>query len=83
MKTVKGDRNTRRKLMHPGRYLVTVDHRTKRSYDSIDDANAEAKRISDAFPLVCVQVLDSENNSLALLERDEADADTVDDAQDT
>lgn len=71
MTTAKEDRNSRRKRMHPGRYLVNVDHRTKRSYDSLDEANAEAKRISDKFPLVCVQVLDSHNNSLSQLERDE------------
>lgn len=48
------------------RFVVSVDHQNKRSYDSREDADAEAKLISAAFPVVSVMVTDTEQKSLSM-----------------
>jgi len=63
------------KRAQTARYVVSVDHQAKSSYDTLAAAKAEAKRISDAFPVLAVEVSDSENDSLKLLQ--EAQAETV------
>ncbi len=46
------------------RFVVSVDHQPKRSYDTREDADAEAKLISTAFPVVSVSVTDTEQENL-------------------
>ena len=49
------------------RYVVYVDHQAKSSYQEKDDADREAARISAAFPVVSVEVVDSEQASIKRL----------------
>ena len=51
-----------RKPPETGRYVLLVDSQAKRSFDSWDDAEAEAKRILDRFPHLHVGVEDREKN---------------------
>ncbi len=45
------------------RYVVTVDHQAKSSFDTCEGAEQEARRISDGFPKVVVKVTDTESDS--------------------
>lgn len=49
------------------RYVLSVDHQAKSSFDSYEAANAEAERISESFPNVVVKVSDIEQNSVTTL----------------
>ena len=45
------------------RFLLRVDAQTKRSFASIDDAMAAAKKIKKAYPVVAVTVIDLADGS--------------------
>jgi hypothetical protein len=51
------------------RFILSVDHQAKRSYDTKQDAEAEAALIAKAFPAVTVVIIDIEEqrNNLARL----------------
>ncbi len=49
------------------RYVVYVDHQPKNNYSTRADADAEAKRILDAYPVLCVEVADAEQDSATVL----------------
>ena len=49
------------------RYVVYVDNQAKSSFDSREGADAEARRILAAFPILTVRVADSENDSATAL----------------
>ncbi len=51
------------RFMETKRFVVSVDHQAKRSYDTREEADAEAKRISTAYPVVAVHVTDIEQDS--------------------
>ncbi|HWG05565.1 MAG TPA: hypothetical protein VG271_11175 [Beijerinckiaceae bacterium] len=52
------------------RYVVSVDLQPKSSFDTREAAEKEAKRISDAFPILTVHVDDMQEDSVKLLERE-------------
>ena len=54
------------------RYVVTVDHQAKSSFDTCEAADQEARRISDGFPKVAVKVIDSETDSTKTFEQAQA-----------
>ena len=73
------DQQSRRQLAkraQTARYVVSVDHQPKSSFDTRDAAEKEARRISEAFPILSVQVTDVENNSVKTLEAKQAMDDT-------
>lgn len=63
------------KRAQTARFVVSLDHQAKRSFDNLKDAQIEAKRIADAFPMLNVEVNDMENGTLkpASDERNNAD----------
>lgn len=52
------------KRAQTARFVVSVDHQAKRSFDNLKDAQIEAKRIANAFPILNVEVDDMENGTL-------------------
>jgi len=58
-----------RKPPETGRYVLLVDSQAKRSFDSWDAAEAEAKRILDRFPHLHVGVEDREKNLTSIRTR--------------
>ena len=66
------DQQARRELAKRpkmARYVVSVDLQAKSSFDTREAADKEARRISDAFPILTVHVEDSEEDSVKLFER--------------
>ncbi len=55
------------KRAQTARYVVHVDHQAKSSFDTIEAAEKEAKRILDAFPILTVRVADSLVDSVTTL----------------
>ena len=51
------------KHVQTARYVVYVDNQGKSSFDSLEAAEKEAKRIRDAYPILNVRVADSEQDS--------------------
>ena len=51
------------KRAETARYVVSVDHQPKRSFDTLEAANEEARRILEAFPILTVDVSDAEKNT--------------------
>ena len=51
------------RAMETKRFVVSVDHQAKRSYDTRAEAEDEARKISTAYPVVAVQVTDVEQGS--------------------
>lgn len=49
------------------RFAVYVDQQAKSSFDTREAAETEADRIRKAFPIVVVNVVDEENNSVNTL----------------
>jgi hypothetical protein len=45
------------------RYVVSVDHQPKSSFDSLEAAENEARRISKAFPILAVRVTDTHQST--------------------
>ncbi len=58
-----------RKPPETGRYVLLVDSQAKRSFDSWDAAEAEAKRILDRFPHLHVGVEDREKSCAGIRTR--------------
>jgi hypothetical protein len=60
------------------RYVVSVDHQPKSSFDTRGAADKEARRLLEAFPILTVHVTDAEEDSVNLLgatqEPDDTDA---------
>lgn len=52
------------KRAQTARFVVSVDHQAKRSFDKLEDAQVEAKRIADAFPALNVEIDDMENGTI-------------------
>ena len=48
------------------RYVVFVDHQPKSSFDSREAAENEARRISQAFPVLAVHVTDAEQPAIRI-----------------
>jgi len=53
----------RAKRVQLARYVVSVDHQPKSSFDSREAAENEARRISEAFPILAVRVSDTEQST--------------------
>jgi hypothetical protein len=49
------------------RYVVSVDHQPKSSFDTREAADKEASRILQAFPILAVQVTDAEEDTVKVL----------------
>jgi hypothetical protein len=45
------------------RYVVSVDNQPKKSFDTREIADQEARKISDGFPKVVVKVTDTERDT--------------------
>jgi hypothetical protein len=58
------------------RYVVSVDHQPKSSFDTREAAEKEARRILEAFPMLTVHVNDAEEDSVKVLGTTEASDDT-------
>jgi len=54
----------RAKRVQLARYVVSVDHQPKSSFDSREAAENEARRISEAFPILAVRVTDTEQSTV-------------------
>ena len=52
------------RIQETKRFVVLVDHQAKRSYDNREEADAEALRIKTEYPVVTVNVTDTEQDSL-------------------
>jgi len=52
------------KRVQLARYVVSVDHQPKSSFDSREAAENEARRISEAFPILAVRVTDTEQRTV-------------------
>lgn len=61
------------------RYVVFVDHQAKRSFDTREAAENEAQRIKKAFPVVVVEVVDEDKNSVNTLGPISASSDKAED----
>jgi hypothetical protein len=60
------DHDSPRKLakrVQLARYVVSVDHQPKSSFESREAAENEARRISEAFPILAVRVTDTERGA--------------------
>jgi hypothetical protein len=55
------------KFQQTARFVVSVDHQNKSSFDVRQDAEAEAARILGLFPIVTVAVHDVKANSIDTL----------------
>ncbi len=55
------------KRVHMNRYIVFVDQQGKSSFDSLEAAENEAKRILAAYPKLAVRVADSESDTVTRL----------------
>lgn len=61
------------KRVQMARYVVSVDHQPKSSFDSREAADKEAQRISAAFPMLTIDVSDAEEDSVKILGASEPD----------
>jgi hypothetical protein len=73
------DQQSRRqpaKRAQTARYVVSVDHQPKSSFDTREAADKEARRILEAFPILAVHVTDAEENTVKTLGATQAPDDT-------
>lgn len=49
------------------RFVVSVDHQPKSSFDTREAAEKEARRILKAFPILAVHVTDADEDSVTVL----------------
>jgi hypothetical protein len=69
-KIMPNDQQSRRQLAkrsQMARYVVSVDQQPKSSFDTREAAEKEARRISEAFPILAVQVTDAEQDTVTAL----------------
>lgn len=70
------------KRAQTARFVVSVDHQAKRSFDKLKDAQDEAKRIAEAFPILNVEVDDMENGTLKPIVDEVGNGDQAEDKAD-